>query len=331
MITKMKKSRINKFKRVAMKSLMTTFVFVLLLMSNAVTGQDFVFKVLANKGQNTYKPADASDWQPLKTGAMLKSGDQVKTAEGAYLGLYHSSGRTVEVKEAGTHEINKLAEGVSGNKASVTSKYADFVMSKMSESKEDAHANYRKSMGTTGAVDRALASNAAIKMMAHSSTEIVSEQVVIRWNPVPTDDPNEKLTYVVSFLNLFDDVIEVKETDKTFVSMDMNAKNFKDLDSKFVKVKVGVKGYDLVSDEYAITVRPEEEATDLLATLKSLKSEFETESAMTKLVMAAFFEDNNLLLDALTCYEQAIKMEPEVESFRDAYELFLIRNGFGMK
>ena len=35
----------------------------------------------------------------------------------------------------------------------------------------------------------------------------------------------------------------------------------------------------------------------------------------TKLVMAAFYEDNDLLLDALTAYEQAIQKAPDVPVF----------------
>lgn len=311
-----------------MKSFISAFAMTLLLLSNAIMAQDFVFKVLANKGQNTYKSSASTEWEPLKTGAVLKNGDQVKTADGAYLGLYHASGRTVELKESGTHEIDKLAAGVNTGKASATSKYADFVMSKMSESKEDAHANYRKSMSTTGAVDRALASNAAIKLMAQSSSDVVNTEVILRWNDVETDNPEEKLTYKVTFMNLFDEEIAEEKTTKTYVKLDLGKKEFQGMDNKFVKIKIGVEGYDLVSDEYVVTIKPEDEVKELKTELSTLQEEIEEETAMSKLVMAAFYEENNLLLDALTCYELAIKIEPEVEHFQDAYELFLIRNGF---
>jgi len=39
-----------------------------------------------------------------------------------------------------------------------------------------------------------------------------------------------------------------------------------------------------------------------------------------------FYEENKLFIDAITCYEQAIKMDPENPTYKDAYEEFLLRN-----
>jgi hypothetical protein len=44
------------------------------------------------------------------------------------------------------------------------------------------------------------------------------------------------------------------------------------------------------------------------------------------LVYASFFEENGLLLDAMTKYEEAIKMSPEVDDFKELYNGFLIKN-----
>ena len=50
------------------------------------------------------------------------------------------------------------------------------------------------------------------------------------------------------------------------------------------------------------------------------------ETALNKFIMAGFYEENKLLIDAITAYEQAIKLAPDVPTYKEAYEEFLLRN-----
>ena len=62
--------------------------------------------------------------------------------------------------------------------------------------------------------------------------------------------------------------------------------------------------------------------------LKLITSEIEDdESPISKLVLAGFYEENSLLLDALTKYEEAIQLSPEVEDFQKLYDDFLVKSG----
>jgi hypothetical protein len=306
-----------------MKSMIKIFVVALWLGNYAANAQSYVFKVLANKGDNSVK-IEGAEWEKLKTGQSLNSGDELKLSDEAYLGLMHSSGKTLEVKTPGSHTVSGLASNLKSKNSSVASKYADFVMNKMSE--DEGSGDYRKSLGATGAVDRALASGASIKIMAMSSSEIINDQVILRWNEPKQEGEINELQYELTFSNLFDETIAKETVDKTSYLLDRSKAPFKG--ENFIKVKVKVKDEDLKSDDYAISIKPEEETAEIKSTLAELKSEMEDESAMDKLVMAAFYEDNNLLLDALTAYEQAIQKAPNVPVFEKAYEDFLIRNGF---
>ncbi|WKK81648.2 hypothetical protein [Marivirga arenosa] len=306
-----------------MKSFIKILVVALWLGNYAANAQNYVFKVLANKGDNSVK-VEGAEWTKLKTGQSLNAGDELKLSEEAYLGLMHNSGKTLEVKTPGSHTVSGLAANLKSKNSSVASKYADFVMNKMSD--DGSSGDYRKSLGATGAVDRALASGASIKIMAQSSSEIINDKVILRWNEPKQEGEVEKLAYELTFTNLFDETIATETVDKTSYLLDKTKAPFKG--QNFIKVKVKVKGEDLKSDDYAITEKPEEETAEIKSTLSQLKSEIEGESAMDKLVMAAFYEDNDLLLDALTAYEEAIQMAPNVPIFEKAYEDFLIRNGF---
>jgi hypothetical protein len=50
-------------------------------------------------------------------------------------------------------------------------------------------------------------------------------------------------------------------------------------------------------------------------------------TALNKLILAGFYEENNLLIDAITAYEEAVKLAPDVSSYQEDYDEFLIRHG----
>ncbi len=308
-----------------MKAIIKLLFVGFLLFSISANAQEYVFKVLANKGQNSFKSSESA-WTPLKTGQALNSGDELKLSGDAYIGLMHNTGKTLEVKTAGTHTVTSLSSSLKNKNSSVASKYADFVINKMTDSGDGS--DYRKSLGATGAVDRALASGATINIMAHSSSDIINQEVVIRWNAPKQEGETDMLTYEVLFSNLFDDVIKTTETTNTSFMLNMAEEPFASLDNKFVKVKVMVKGDNLSSDEYAITIKPDDESVEIKKTLTALKGEVEESTALDNIVLAAFYEENDLLLDALTAYEKAIKIAPDVEMYQQAYTDFLIRNNF---
>jgi cytochrome c-type biogenesis protein CcmH/NrfG len=42
--------------------------------------------------------------------------------------------------------------------------------------------------------------------------------------------------------------------------------------------------------------------------------------------MAGFYEENKLFVDAIGAYEEAIKLAPDVPTYKEAYEEYLLRN-----
>ena len=69
-------------------------------------GQDYAFKVLANKGTNEVKTGNT--WLPIKTGASLKVGDELRISENAYIGMVHATGKPFEIKKAGSFYLRLL-------------------------------------------------------------------------------------------------------------------------------------------------------------------------------------------------------------------------------
>ncbi|MFT7034415.1 MAG: hypothetical protein ACJA2S_002929 [Cyclobacteriaceae bacterium] len=302
-----------------MKTLISTVILMFFLVCTALS-QGYVFRVLANKGTNQVKRASNGETQPLKTGATLNIGDELIASSGAYIGLMHKTGKTIEVRTAGTTKISDLEKKLAAAKTDVANRYAQFVMNKMNEGDGNVNANYRRNSKATGAVERA-ASNSAIKVMLPSSIDILNPNAVIRWS-----EGVENTMYLVSVKNIFDEEIFKAETQDTSIKINFDDENL--ANERLVIFNVQVKGNDeMKSSDYGIKRMSADDAQSINENLDILKAEISDDTPLNKLIYASFYEENNLLLDALTKYEEAIELSPEVEDFKSLYDDFLTKNG----
>ncbi|MCV9385753.1 hypothetical protein [Reichenbachiella ulvae] len=295
----------------------TLLIFFLV---NTSFGQGFVFRVLASKGANQVKKVNG-ETVPLKTGATLVSGDELIAASGAYIGLMHKTGRTIEVRNPGVTKITDLESKLAKSQNDVANKYAQFVMNRMSDD-DNVNSNYRQNMKATGAAERATGAG-ALKVMLPSSVDILNPEAIIRWTEAPEV---ENASYVVSIKNIFDEEIYKAETNSTSMAINFDNENLSNERLVILSVKVKDQG-DIVSSDYGIKRISAEDASSINENLEELKAQVPDNSALNKLIYASFYEENDLLLDALTQYEEAIEMSPEVDDFKVLYDDFLIKNG----
>lgn len=302
--------------------LILTALSITVLLANPLNAQDYVFKVLANKGGNTVKIADHStDWQPIRTGATLNGDDELHISVNSYIGLVHASGKTVELKNEGNYYVRDLAAKLGNAKSSVASKYANFVINKMtSTDEEDINQNHREHLTITGAVERSVL-DAPISLKMPSSVEVLNKEALIRWNDVKDAD-----RYIFTVKNMYDEVILTKEVTQAHILLELTKAPFNT--EELIIVSVRVKGNDkMYSGNYGIKRLTGVDADPILKELEQLSVSLKEESSLNKLILATFFEENNLLIDALMNYEKAVQLSPDVEQFRIAYELFAKRNG----
>jgi tetratricopeptide (TPR) repeat protein len=282
------------------------------LISAVAFGQDYTFKVLANKGANEVKSGDT--WQAVKTGSSLKSGDELKVSENAYLGLVHSSGKPVELKTAGNYKVADLAGKVGGG-TTVLNKYTDFILSSNSaEAKKNR-------LSATGAVHRGL-EDIKVYLPENQNSGIYNNIAIINWESAKSTSP-----FVVTLKNMFDDELMKIETAEATVQIDLNDSKFANESAILVEVKSKADPKSK-SEQHLIKKLS---AADREKVKKSMSAEIplevtQTESPLNKLLLASFYEQNKLYIDAITSYEQAIKMAPDVPTYSENYEEFLLRN-----
>ncbi len=304
-------------------------MLALFVMASIAYGQNEVFKVLASKGDVKLKATQKKLWG----GSSLKQTDEIVIGNDSYLGLIHSSGRTVELKQPGVYKVSELASKATSAGSSTTSKYVSYVTDEITKAdRRDINQNHRKYMAMTGAVERANPSANLIFFVHEPSAKpqdlkVFGDKITLHLykNPIAEFNPSNK-TYVVRVLDMKNKVImeqqaNANEAGEALVEIDFS--KFAKHGSVFI-IEPSVKEAKVKDRElYTITLVREGEEYERV---KKAIAELQDNTALSKIVEASIFEQEGFYLDALTSYEKAIAMQPDVDAFKVAYEDFLIRN-----
>lgn len=282
----------------------------------AAQGQDYAFKVMANKGNNEVKSGAA--WQPLKTGASLKSGDEIKVADNAYLGLVHASGKPMELKTAGSYKVKDLSDKLKGSGTTVINKYTDFILSSNAEDKKNK-------LSATGAVHRGTNKDIQVLLPANQHAAIFNSTAVVRWESEKVAGP-----YVVSIMDMFGEQVAKVETPETKITISLLDNRFSELSALLVEVS-SKSDTRKVSEQFLIKKLSPSEYERVKKAYNEIATEVAEATALNQLILAGFYEENNLIIDAIAAYEQAIKLAPDVTSYQEVYDDFLVRQGLRTK
>jgi hypothetical protein len=286
-------------------------LFLALFISCAIA-QEYAFKVLANKGTNEVR--SGSEWAPVKTGASLKNDDELKLSPNSYMGLVHATGKPLELKVAGSYKVSDLASQLKSG-TSVLTKYTDFILSSNSaEAKKNR-------LSATGAVDRG--ENAAIQLILpqNQHSGIYNSTAIISWAGTKVAGP-----YVVTIRNMFDDELAQIETPETSYQVDLVDPKFAKENALLLEVKSKTDPTQ-VSKQHLIKKLAPAEQESVKKSLNEIMGEVQEPTALNKFILAGFYEENNLFIDAISAYEESIKLAPDVATYKDAYDDFLIRHG----
>jgi hypothetical protein len=291
-----------------------TLVVGFTLITNLLFAQTYAFKVIVSKGKTEIKTSGT--WQLIKVGTTLKATDELKIAENSYLGLVHANGRPLEVRDAGSFKVSDLVTRL-GSGTSVLSKYTDFILSSNQEKKNR--------LSATGAVHRGFKDVIMVYLPGSERSELLGDKIGLQWSSDEVAGP-----YEVVFSSLQEDELARVETNDNQLMVDMTSEPFKDHYEVLVKV-VAKANRGKGSKDYIIKkLRPADRAKYAKA-LEEVKGTAAENTALSKYIMAGFYEENFLLNDALTAYQEAMQLAPDVTLYKEAYVEFLKRLGYEVK
>ena len=307
-----------------MKSKIATLCICIgIIVQTSAQETETIFKVLASKGANKYQPTGSAEVKPLVVGKKLMKGDKIVIDENGYAGLAFQSGKTIEIKKSGTYEINKLIPEVTSQNSGIGKKYIEFVVGEMTANSEDMTKNRHKYMAVTGSVERGSYDINLLVPHGKMETHVFSQPTAVKWEAVPG-----VATYTIRVDNMFDEHAFSTATPDTSIFLDFAKVNPKKEAAQYIlRISAKSKNKELHAQDFSIKFLGSEKEGKLLEKLTELKSELGEESALNHMVLASFYEEHKLYLNAMESYHAAITMQPDVEDFKALYHQFLIRSG----
>ena len=117
----------------------------------------------------------------------------------------------------------------------------------------------------------------------------------------------------------------MRKTDENKVSIKLDDSNFTNEDNIIVEV-ASAANKNKVSDRYTLKKLSKADKERINNALSEIENPTAEPTALNKLLIAGFYEQNSLLIDASTAYLQAITLAPDVPQYQEAYNDFLLRN-----
>jgi hypothetical protein len=294
-----------------MKKSMLMYLLCMIMSVGALAQNTQAFRVLINKGKNEIKTGN--NWMPAKVGASIGTTDEIRVSENAYLGLVHVSGKALEIKDAGVHKVTDLSAKV-GQGTSVLNKYTDFILSNNEQRKNNLTA--------TGAVHRGI-NTIKVFLPKPEAAIVYNNRIIFSWEKNDAPAP-----YTVIFRSMFGDELKKVDVPSNSVTIDLGDIAFENEDNIVVQVISKTdKNKQSNPDDYTIKRLSKADRERMKNTLNEVKDIMNEQTAINLFFMAGVYEKNNLLIDASTAYEEAIKLAPDVPEIQEAYRAFLIVHG----
>jgi len=297
-------------------SIFSTSVALLLSVASAYA-QSYAFKVLGIKGANTVAG------NPLKVGSTITEGQSVTVSNGSYLGLVHKSGKTIEIRKAGTYTTKELEAKLNTAQSALADQYAQFIIDELTGGEGTASRQSR--MAKTGSVQRALSS--PIQFMLPAQSDVIDSKVMVKWYVNDANKAKDITKYKFTVKNMFGDVLLEKEVAQPYIVLDLNSDELRKEEKALMYsvVAVGAPEINSGDEEYSLKKLKPSEVANIKREMSSLPSY--DESALNKVIMARFLEDRGLLANSIFAFEDAISTSEEVEQYQNIYSQFLNRNG----
>jgi len=287
-------------------------ILALLIAAPFAIAQNYAFKVMGNKGANEVK--SGNNWEPLKIGTLLQPGDEIKVSPNAYIALVHSSGKPLEWREPGNYKVANMEANVKAG-TSVVNKYTDFILTNNSAESQ------KNRLSATGAVTRATGESIKVFLPGNQDAGLYNTYAIVSWQ----EENGTSKAYSVTISSLFGDELMKIDSDKTSVKIDLSNPRFASENAILVSV-TSKDNPRLKSQEYILKKLSASHYASVKSGLAEILPDLAEETALNKFILAGFYEQNKLVVDAITAYKEAIALAPDVPTYQEAYQDFLVRN-----
>ncbi|PIY13009.1 MAG: hypothetical protein COZ18_00725 [Flexibacter sp. CG_4_10_14_3_um_filter_32_15] len=292
----------------------------MLLIGGTTMAQDYAFRVLTAKGNNT------ASKNAIRVGSKLNNSDVIVMEEGGYLGLLHTNGQTVELRTKGTYKVNELASNLkASNGSSLTARYANYVVSELTTSAEEASGDNRyKHMQKTGAVKRAGLKK--ITILQESKVKMLGDKMEIEWfvyEDLANINPKDVREYRVVLTDLRNKELYSEVTKETSYVIDFSRPELKDQTTILYRVEVADEDKKNINSDNQVIAKEKEDAAK--KEIREQLDQIGDDTALGHLIKAQYLEETGYYAEAAMAYKAAISLAPDVETYKILYDSFTER------
>ncbi|AFM05400.1 hypothetical protein Fleli_3060 [Bernardetia litoralis DSM 6794] len=304
-----------------MKTKSLFLVALMLLFAGTTMAQNYAFRVLTAKGNNT------ASKNAIRVGSKLNNSDVIVMEQGGYLGLLHTNGQTVELRTKGTYKVNELANNLkASNNSSLTSRYANYVVSELTSSTEEASGENRyKHMKKTGAVIRG--SKTAVTILQENKVTMLGDKMEIEWfvyEELAKINKEDVKEYRVVLTDLRNNELYSETTTETSYLIDFSRPELKDQKTILYRVEIADEDKKGIKSNNQVIAK-EKESNAKKETREQLDQIGDNTTALGNLIKAQYLEEKGYNAEAAMAYKAAMNLAPDVETYKVLYQNFTER------
>lgn len=287
-------------------------------MSFTTYAQEVVFKTLAAKGTcMVQRGANPDEYTPISTGLQIFQEDKIIiTGSTSYVGLVSTEGKALELKKGGVYYVKDLSKALTSGGSSMAEKYLSLLVDDMTKVDD----NTARNMKYTGSVERSVENNDIVVFLPET-TKIAGTEGEVQWFPKLT-----VASYSIKIVDLYEETVFTETTSNQNISIDFA--NLGMNPGQVYKMQVADAANEEANSGFtSLQVPTRSEMAKYESDLSVLRSEVPENSAIGDMVIATYFEEQELFLNAIPFYESAIEKEPNIVEFQNAYNMFLFKIG----
>ena len=292
------------------------YLLIITILSVQLYSQNYEFCVLGKVGSVYVQIKGNKNWLDLKTGDQLKKNDLISLKDNSYIGLVHSSGKTMELLKPGEYKISKLVDDLKENSASIIPNLLEVIFGKKSNLKELLDSKQSRKVFTKGAIERGIELE-HINVMSPRKIILLSNTVELVWGSVK---PGDK--YELKVTDRFSKLIFTKVITDTSLLIEQHEMKLDKDQYYFWRVNL-MDNPEVRSDEGYFLFYSDGKIADIKNKVDIMKKEMSgKESALSKILLAFYYENNLLLNEADKEFREAIAISPDVKDYKELYVAF---------
>lgn len=296
-----------------MKNKLYLILSFLLFFAFTAMSQNFCLKVSICSGAIQYQKEGFTKWENCKQNTLLQENDFLKFSKSSYALFTTNDKKLLEYKTEGTIKVKSLLDK---NKSNLTSSIKNVVQNIVEDVISKSNNNQVTSLS-----DRALNSYNIQTHVPKNKCYLFDTLISFSWY-------SGCKGYNFKIMDKIDKLIYESTINDTFIVIDPSDEKIFLAYDELYRWSVSCKSENKSSGSEMFLVLSKDASDKISDSTKFIISEIGNpdDNAFPNIVLASFYERNNLFLEVESCYQRALKIAPNQE-FRNLFANFLVKIG----